>query len=110
MNKFPEIEGITWVSDVVPDLVILGITLEDKRKQELDIPGLQIDDIPGEQYLDLTKLAGARHVYNHEGEIRKGESLVDVDGIVGFLAKVDIDDLVKAWIFCKEFHYATRNI
>lgn len=110
MNKFPEIEGIQWVSDKTPDLVIIGITLEDKKKQDLDIPGLDVDDILADQYIDLDKLAGVRSTYNEEGEMKKGECFVDVEGVIGFIARIDTDKLIEAWKFFKEFRHDTRNI
>lgn len=108
--NFPEIEGITWLSTDFPDIVIVKITLEDKRKQELDLPDLDINDIEVDQYIDLSRVAGVRAWYPWmQEEPSKNECMLDVEGIVGFVANISIENMIKAWIIYKNFYYATRN-
>lgn len=104
IDKFPKIEGIVWLSKQVPDLVCVKITLEDKKKESLGIPGLDIEDIEVDQYFDLSKLCGIRDWYpTNMDSPAEDECLVDVDGIPSFALNISKEKLLEAWLFYKEF-------
>jgi len=106
MIDFPDINGLQWVSDKYPDLVIIKITLENRLQAELDIPGFKPDETIVNNYLDLSGLAGIRPWYEKGSDLpSKNECIADFVGVTQMVLNISVKELLKAWIFYKNFKY-----
>ena len=100
----PKIPGIRWMDDEIPDIIGIPVTLEDKKLRDL---GLDVtpDTIQIELYIDLSKLAGVRNWFpTSSEEPSPNECLIDVDGMLDFVADLKVKDVLEAWIYNKRWH------
>lgn len=108
--SFPIIEGVTWRSEIVPDIVDIPVDLEDRFKRELDIPGLEIEQTRIAMTLDLTKITNVRPFFLNESDIPvENECLIELQGGESMVISLPRKNIEDAWIFSKEFKHATRN-
>jgi hypothetical protein len=104
----PEVEGLTWLSDTLAEVVI---PLFNKRDIELGIKG---DLFYDKEIIDLTKLACIRDYYPDDNDTENysrdeldedGKSiyevLVDIEGVNTHVLRITKEDLVKVWLYVK---------
>lgn len=109
MKGFPKIPGIEWLCEDFPDLIAVDVTLVNRSRQEMDIPGMDLGEVPSKMYIDLTMLAGLNPWYpKGSDDPSETECSVDVNGISNFVANVKLEDFIQAWIFCKRFKYSRK--
>lgn len=109
MSNFPEIKGITWLSEGFPDLISIKVKLVSRSLQELEIPGMDLPEIDSELHVDLSRLAGVGPWYPKGAEEpSETECSVDIDGMSNFVADVSVKDLLEAWLFYKNFIYSKK--
>lgn len=107
--SFPEIKGITWMSEDSPDIISVPVTLEDTKMAKLGIEGLDVPEIEVQQYIDISQLVGLRDWYAKETyKPAEGQCLIDVNGMIDFIANVSKKDMLAAWLFYKHFKYSRR--
>jgi len=103
--KFPEIEGMTWLSEEFPDLVSIKVVMENRAQALMDIPGLKPEETLLDQYVDLGLLAGVRDWYEKGAdEPSETECQVDFNGINQMVFYIKKKDLLAAWMFYKQFY------
>lgn len=105
-TEFPKIKGLKWVSDIYPDLVVIRIRLESVTHLDLGIPGFKPEQTEMDYHLDLSLLAGIRDwIERGSEEVSDIECLVDFNGMSQMALLIRKEDLIKAWIFYKDFKY-----
>jgi len=101
-NFFPEIEGLTWVSDKFPDLVVIKVLMENAQLADL---GLPCDDIDLDLHVDLRSIVGIKDWYEKGSETPSEDiTVVDFNGMAQCLIRIKKAELLKAWIFIKTFY------
>lgn len=104
-TPFPEIKGITWLSDEFPDLVSIKVVMENRTIANLDIPGMKIPEMILDFYLDLTKLAGVKDWYEKgSDDPSETECCADFEGVNQMVITITKENLLKAWLFCKQYY------
>jgi hypothetical protein len=102
----PKIRNIRWLDPELPNLVVVAVTLIDKKIEDLDIPGMQTPETPSEVRIDLAKLSAVSPWYpKGSDEPSEKECFLDIDGVEKFVADVSIEEITEAWIYyhrCKK--------
>lgn len=105
----PKIPGITWLDSDIPELIAIPITLEDRLFQNLGLDNLQAPTITVTQYIDLSKLSGLRSWYGKSSdEPSKRECLVDIEGMIDFVADVPLTSMLEAWMYYKKWKNSNK--
>lgn len=105
MNNFPKIKNLTWLNDFYPDLVSIKITLELNDKLGI-FPTKELESL---QYLDMTQLCGIRRWYAQgEDEPSTTECIADINGIESLVLNIPKEELIKAWLFLKNYERITN--
>lgn len=105
-TEFPKIRGLKWVSDTYPDLVIIRVALESTTHNDLGIPGFKPEQTIMDYHLDLSLLAGIRDWIERGCDTAsETECLVDFNGMSQMALLIRKEDLIKAWVFYKDFKY-----
>ena len=100
----PKIKYIKWIDEDIPDIIAIPLTMEDKKFRDLALDKIPIPTIQVIQYIDLSKLAGVRPWYPIDSESPSStECLVDVEGMVDFVADVPVENMIEAWIYYKRW-------
>lgn len=111
MMDFPNIKGLQWLSNVCPDLVVIKVALENTAQSKLGIPGFKPDETITEYHLDMSRLAGIRNWYDKGcDEASDIECLVDFSGVNALVLMIEKEELIKAWMFYKNFKHDNRHI
>ena len=109
--EFPKIKGLKWMSKDYPDLICIKIIMVNKTQYDLGIPELNSEETLVDIYLDLSRLACIKDWWEKDAEEpSKTECCVDFSGIPQMVLVITKEELLKAWIFYKNFKYDTRNI
>jgi len=100
----PKIPGITWLDESIPEIICVPITMEDRKFRDLGLDNIKPPTITVPQYIDLSKLAGIRPWYPLESDDpSSNECLVDVEGMLDFVADVAVKDIIEAWLYYKRW-------
>jgi len=100
----PKIKCIKWIDEEIPDIIAVFITMEDRKFRDLALDKVAIPTIQVTQYIDLSKLAGVRPWYPIDSEEPSStECLVDVEGMIDFVADVPVQNMLEAWIYYKRW-------
>lgn len=107
MSGFPKLKGIKWMCEDFPDVIAVDVTLVNRKMQEMDIPGMAIPETSSVMYIDLSKLAALNPWYPAgSDDPSETECSIDVEGVTNFIGDVNIEDMMKAWLFYKRFKYS----
>lgn len=102
MSYFPEIKGVTWVSEKFPDIVIIKVLMENAQLADL---GLPCEDIDLDLHVDITSIVGIKDWYEKGSETAaKDIVVVDFNGMAQCLIRIEKQELIKAWLFVKTFY------
>jgi hypothetical protein len=106
MNNFPVIPNLEWLNDEYPDIVSIKINLE-----RLDPLGISDPiQVPALQYLDMTALIGVRRWHaKNEDRPSKTECIADFNGVDQLVLNITKEDLIKAWLFTKNYERVLIN-
>lgn len=100
--EFPKIKGLTWVSDKIPDLVVIKCLMENAQLADL---GLPCDDIDLDLHVDLKSLVGMKDWYEKGSETPSPDiTVVDFNGMAQLLLRIEKTELIKAWLFIKTYY------
>lgn len=107
--EFPKIKGIKWLSEDYPDLICIQIVMENRAQAEMGLDN--VEECTIDMYLDLSKLAGIKDWYEKgEDDPSTTECCVDFEGVTQMVLVVTKENLLKAWLFYKNFKYDSGNI
>lgn len=107
MSNFPKIKGLKWLYDDYPDLVAIDVVYINRKMSDLGIKGLEIPEQPERMYVDLSQLSAISPWFpDGQDEPSETECSVDISGVNNFIANVNREKLLEAWIFCKRFKYS----
>jgi hypothetical protein len=108
MKEFPELDGIHWVSNDNPDIVMVKT-----RAIETNLIDIGIDtenEFEIDFYLDLSKISAVREYFVNVNQASDKECVVDFGGDSTYVIDVNIIELLRAWEFCKKWNNANKNI
>lgn len=113
MKEFPELEGIHWVSNENPDIIMVKTravetNIHDDILSNLD--NIDSTEFEIDFYLDLTKILTIREYFLNKNETSDKECIVDFGGDSSYILDVNTFELLKAWEFCKKWNNANKNI
>jgi len=101
-TQFPKIEGMTWLSEEFPDLVIVKVLMENALLADM---GLPCEDIDLDLHVDITMIVGIKDWYEKGSEIpAKDIVVVDFNGMSQLLLRIEKKELIKAWLFIKQYY------
>jgi len=108
--SFPDIKGIRWLSESIPDLIAIPITLEDRRLKELlDLPDMEIPNVKTDQYIDLSKLITIRPFYPIDSEEESEEEChIDLGGD-SHVIELPRKSMLDAWLVYKHYEHYKYN-
>lgn len=103
---FPSIPGIAWLSQTLPDLISVTVTLEDRKARDLGIPNLDVETVETALIIDLSKVSAIRlfHPIGSD-DASNEECLIYLTGLGDIVIDTPFDSMLKAWMVYKNFLY-----